>query len=293
MKRSMIAVCVIAVMSAGLARAEMNGNIDYSTDTFGRYYQITGGKFVNGQTYNGDNASGGVFRYIHDGNPNPMGHPEAFQNWTRDDWFTENAGLALTMKHEGTIIYDNNSIETHTTGGYYDDSQTSIAGLYMSYAMSNNDDWIYCGYFKLSEETIVDTIMGYFDGTGSYSPNALNPGAPQVGFRMNIWNCVDEVVSDKTYPMPGNDTFTGDVFTSDTVSGTFSYGDTGEVRKYTGWESGATDPIYRLVYTLDEPLVIPAGEYFFSHDMTVPEPATMALMALGGIGMLVRRKRRK
>ncbi len=285
-KLSMVLAVSGLILAGGRAEAVMDGQIDYSTDAFGRYYQITGGKFVNGQTYNGDNASGGVFRFIHDGDPHPFGYPAAFQAWCRDDWFTENAGLALTMKYEGGIVYDNNGIETHTTGGYYDDSQTSIAGLYMSYAMSNNDDWIYCGYFKLAEETTVDTVIGYFDGTGYYGN--LRPDAPEVGYRMNIWSCV----MDGTYLMPGNDTFTGDIFSSDSVAGTFSYSDTGEARAYSGWEPpGRTDPIYRLTYALDSPLVLPAGEYFFSHDMTVPEPCTAALLGLGGGLALTRRRR--
>jgi hypothetical protein len=286
---TILSAAVLGMLGAQSAQAAMNGAIDYSTDAFGRYYQINAGKFVNGQTYNGDNGSGGVMRFIHDGNPHPDGYASAFQNWSRDDWFTQNAGLALTMMNGQSIVYDNNGIETHTTNGFYDDSITSIAGLYMSYAMSNNDDWIYCGYFKLAEETTIDSIIGYFDGTGSYSPNALNPADPAVGFRMNIWSSVNEVVGSVTYAMPGNDTFTGDVFTSDTTAGTFSYSDTGEARKYSGW-GGTTDPIYRLKYTLSTPIVLPAGEYFFSHDMTVPEPGSIGLFALAGLAGLRRRR---
>jgi hypothetical protein len=284
-------VFCLAMVWSGTARGVMNGTVDYSTDAFGRYYQITGGQFVNGQTYNGDNASGGVFRFIGDDPANTYGE---FQNWVRDDWFTENAGLAMTLKNGGAIVYDNNGIETHTTGGYYDDLATSVAGLYLSYAMSNNDDFIYSGYFKLTEATTVDTLIGYFDGTGSYSPNPLAPGAAGVGFRMNIWTSVDEIVSGTTYPMPGNDTFTGDVFTSDTASGTFSFSDTGEVRTYSGWGVGVTDSIYRLVYALDTPITLEPGEYFFSHDMTVvPEPASVVLLVCAAVGglALVRRRR--
>ena len=106
---------------------------------------------------------------------------------------------------------------------------------------------------------------------------------------MNIWSSV----MDGIYPMPGNNTFTGGMFSSDSIAGTFSYSDTGEVRVYSGWDPAKTDPIYRLTYALESPLVLPAGEYFFSHDMTVPEPATMSLLALGGLGALIRRRNRK
>jgi len=278
---------LLVISFCGLTMADaMNGHIDNSTYDLGRYYQITGGIFTNDQTYNGDNASGGVFRFIHDGDPHPWEYPSAFQQWARDDWFPENAGLALTMKNNGAIVYNNNGIEDGTHGGYYDDTLTSIAGLYMSYAMSNNDDWIYSGYFKLLEETTVDTLIGYFDGTG-YSGN-FDPDNPMIDYRMNIWDCV----MDGIYPMPSENSFTGDVFSSDYVAGTFTWSDTGVARHYSGWGEGVTDPIYRLVYSLDEPLVLPAGEYFFSHDaviVPVPGAVLLGILGLGAVGIKLRK----
>ncbi|MGC9455555.1 MAG: PEP-CTERM sorting domain-containing protein [Phycisphaerae bacterium] len=278
--------------------AAMNGSVDYSTDHFGRYYQITGSQFVNGQTYNGNNGSGGVFRFIHD-DPDST-YTDAFQNWRRDDWFPENAGLALTMRNDGVTVYDNNLIEQGDPYGpdnYYNDelneSDNPIAGLYMSYAMSNNDDWIYAGYFQLDSQTTVDTIIGYFDGTGYYGN--LKPDDPAVGFRMNIWSAVDDPDA-ASGMLPAVDSFTGNVLTTDTgesgyAAGTFTFSDTGVKRRYSGWEAGKTDPIYRLTYELDSPVTLEAGEYFFSHDMTVPEPATMGLLGIGSLGVLIRRKR--
>jgi len=244
-------------------RGAFDGQADYETSVFGLHYFISGGKFVNGQTVNGDNASGGVFRFISD-DPNWGSYP--LQVWNRDDWFTQNAGLALTLENGGTIVYDNNGIETHTTGGYYDDTQTSIAGLYMGFCMSNNYDWIYAGYFKLEAPTQIDTIIGYFDGTGYYG--YFDPSNPAIAYRMNIFSSY----MDGIHPMPTNTgAFDGDVLCTDTTSGTFSWSDTGEARRYSGW-GDRTDPIYRLVYTLDTPITLPPGEYFFSHDVFFPTP---------------------
>jgi hypothetical protein len=87
---------------------------------------------------------------------------------------------------------------------------------------------------------------------------------------MNIW-------SDTTGPLPmttGN--FTGDVFSSDTTAGTFSFSNTG-VNLISSNAGDAPKPIYRLVYRLAAPLTLPAGEYWFSHDASVrsqPAPSS-------------------
>ena len=274
----------LALAGTAAANTDFNGHPENQTEVAGKYYMISGGKFVNGQTVNGDNASGGVFRFITD-DPS-WGY--ATQQWNRDDWFTANAGWAMTLKNQGNVVYDNNGILDGTHGGYYNDAQTSVAGLYMGYSMSNNYDWIYAGYFKLNEATTVDAIYGFFDGTG-YSGN-LAPNA--LKYRMNIFSGVD----DGGYLMPNNTgSFTGDVFSSDTVGGEFSYGDSGVARVYSGWPEGTEDPIYYLKYELDSPFTLEAGEYFFSHDaQVVPVPAAVWLLGSGLMGLLsLRRKMRK
>ena len=95
-----------------------------------------------------------------------------------------------------------------------------------------------------------------------------------------------------TLVMPSENSFTGDVFSSDYVSGTFTWSDTGVARHYSGWEEGVTDPIYRLVYSLDEPLVLSAGEYFFSHDaviVPVPGAVLLGILGLGAVGIKLRK----
>ena len=67
--------------------ADFDGQGDNQLDSLGYYYAMTGGKFPNGQTVNGDNASGGTFRYLLD-DP-AWGYP--IQVWNKDDWFQENA----------------------------------------------------------------------------------------------------------------------------------------------------------------------------------------------------------
>jgi hypothetical protein len=129
----------------------------------------------------------------------------------------------------------------------------------------------------------IDTIIGYFDKNGgSADPVAFDPFSPFISYRMNIWS---NVAGDLLPTNTGS--FDGDVFTSDTAQGSFAVSDTGVVRVFA---DNSTDPIYRLTYTLDTPITLPAGEYWFSHDATVPEPATIGLLGLGALSLL-RRKR--
>ena len=245
--------------------AEFNGAADYERDDLGYYYVITGGKFPTGNIPNGDNASGGTFRFIND--EPAWGYP--INVWNKDDWFPENASLALTMKFNDSIVYDNNGIETDTTAGFYhEDTNSNLAGLYRGYAMSNNYDWIYAGYFKLNSPTTIDTIIGYFD-SDAYG---FDPDNPNIAYRMNIWSSFqDNLGGNPNSYMPAVASFTGDVFSSSMTCGTFSWSDTGIDRFYSGWPAPHTDDILRLVFVLDEPITLTAGEYFFSHDAIIRE----------------------
>jgi hypothetical protein len=284
----MFVVCAGAMLlftcDVALAGRAFDGQMDFDSSPAGNYAVITGGLFPNGQTYNGNNASGGTIRFIHD--DASLGYPGAFQTWERDDWFTETSSVALTMKNDGSIIFDNNGIETssYPTNFYGNPSDPSqiTPGLYCGYSMSNVEDWIWGGYFRVNEATEFDTIIGYFPET-YYDPIDLSY---PWEFDVNIFSAVDGIGDDAGYLMPANTgAFRGDVFSSDTTPGTFYVSNTGEVRHYSGF-SDNDDIIYRLLYELDEPFTLPAGEYFFSHDaQAIPEPVSLVFFATGLAGV--------
>jgi len=267
--------CMIGTLAAD--GAAFNGVSDYGIDTVGYYYAITGGKFPTGTTPNGDNASGGTFRFVTD-DPVSWGRPVAQSGvWQKDDWFPQNAGLALTLKNGASLVYDNNGIEDNTYGNYYDATglaqSASKPGLYRGYCMSNNWDWIYAGYFKLETETTVTELIGYFDENSGFDRNA-----PYVSYRMNIWSNV----SGDLLPVSTGG-FDGDVFCSDSVSGTFATSDTGVDRIFGDDYGNMHDDIFRLSFVPDQALVLQPGIYWFSHDAVIPEPATLLLLGLGGL----------
>lgn len=270
-------IAVLALAVVGLttvptfAAVVFNGGPENEIDALGYYYVITGGKFPTGTTPNGDNASGGTFRYITD-DP-AWGYP--IDVWHKDDWFAENASVAVTLKNGATTVYDNNGIEDGTYGTYYDatglSKSASKPGLYRGYSMSNNYDWIYAGYLKLTSETTITQLIGYFDENSGFDRNS-----PLVQYRMNIWsNIVDDLLPTNT------GSFRGDIFSSDTTAGVFATSDSGVDRIFGDDYSNVHDDIFRLTYTLATPLVLPAGEYWFSHDATVtPEPASVVVWSM-------------
>ncbi len=252
---------------------EFNGLPDNERDDLGYYYVITGGLFPTGNTPNGDNGSGGTFRFLLD-DPG-WGYP--INVWNKDDWFPENASLALTLKSNGIIVYDNNGLEEDSLtphDGFYDyadhlpEDNWDTPGLYRGYAMSNNWDWIYAGYFKINSTTTIDTIIGYFD-PASYG---FDPGNSNIAYHVNIWSSFqDNPSGNPNSYMPVVANFTGDVFSSRTADVTFAWSDTGVHRifpDWTGWDPG---DIFRMTFTLDTPLTLPPGVYFFSHDAVIRE----------------------
>jgi len=143
--------------------------------------------------------------------------------------------------------------------------------------MSNNYDWVYAGYFVLTEETTIDTITGYFDPTAGFDPDS-----PNIVYRMNIWSNVDVDKTTYVEKRPVNTgSFDGDVLCTDTLAGTFTWGDTGVDRIYGDDYDNLHDDIYYLTFTLAEPITLAAGEYWFSHDASiVPEPLAIVVWSL-------------
>ena len=281
-----VAGLILAVSGTAMAAA-FNGVSENQVDAVGYYYIITGGKFPTGNIPNGNNgssANGGTFRFVTD-DPVVWERPVAQSGvWQKDDWFPENAGFAVTLKNGASIVYDNNGIEDNSYGNYYDATGLAASadkpGLYRGYSMSNNYDWIYAGYFKIETETTVTELIGYFDENSGFDRNAS-----YVSYRMNIWSNIN---GDLLPTDTGG--FDGDVFSSDTTSGTFTTSDTSVDRIFGDDYSNMHDDIFRLTFVPDTPLVLQAGEYWFSHDAVIPEPVTMGLLAMGGLALLRRRR---
>ena len=284
-------LAIFAISSRTAQAQAFDGSSEYQEDGLGYYYLITGGKFPTGSPPNGDHSStpnGGTFRFVTD-DPVVWGRPIGQSgNWQKDDWFTQNAGIALTLKNGASIVYDNNGIEDNTAGTYYDATGEALSsnkpGLYRAYSMSNNYDWIYAGYFKIETETTVTELLGYFDENAGFNRNS-----PFFEYRMNIWSNVSGDL------LPANTGgFAGDIFSSDTTAGTFTTSDAGIDRVFGDDFANMHDDIFRLSFALDNPLVLQPGVYWFSHDaMIVPEPSAIVLGGLGAFGLVLAARRRR
>jgi PEP-CTERM motif len=288
------AMAVASMMAGAVQAAALDGASDYGTSAHGWYYAVNGGQFPTGNIPNGDNGSGGTFRFLVDDAADWGRNPAESGNWQKDDWHPQNAGIALTLRNGGAIVYDNNGLEgdaaTPADPSYYNFNTGPYPagghGAVTAYSMSNNFDWVYAGYFEVVAATQVSSLTGYF--AYSSNPNdgltaGFDPNDPAVGFRMNIWsNTAGDLLPTDT------NSFDGDVFTSDSTAGTFSFSDTGFDRV----GSSSTQDIYRLTYTLAAPITLQPGEYWFSHDAVIPEPASLALAGAAAVGMLAVRRRR-
>jgi hypothetical protein len=270
------AVLSLSVVAWG---GTFNGHDDYEVDGGGYYYVLNAPMLINGQTINGSN---GAIWGITD-SPYWQGVTGwSLDTWHQDGWGSDTAGLALTMKDNSQIVYDNNGIEGGDIAGYY----TTVPHV-VGYSMSNNFDWMYAGLFTLTSNTEVTDLIAYFNLSGY--PSDFNPDFGWT-YRMNIFS--------KVSGAPVNTgSFTGDVFSTDAAAGSFSWSYTGVNRPASsappgdGYTSGIPRQVWRLDYHLDTPMTLAAGEYYYSSDASVPEPGTFLLIgtALVGIGFIRRR----
>jgi len=282
-----VLLSVLLPVSMAVAYPVFDGAGDNGIDAVGYYYAVSGGKFPTGPTPNGDNASGGTFRYLTD-DP-AWGYP--IDVWQKDDWYPNNASIALTLKNGATIVYDNNGLENGSVPTNYYDYTAGFpvpgAGAVTAYSMANNYDFIYAGYLQLTAATEITEITGYFVYSGNPADpltGPFDPNNPIFQFHSNIWSNVEGDL------LPANTgSFVGDAFSSDSTPGAFAWSDTG----YNRTGSTSVQDIYRLTYTLDAPLTLAAGTYWFGDNATVPEPATAVLLGLGLTGLAVAGRKRR
>ncbi|MEO8663315.1 MAG: hypothetical protein ABI693_32965, partial [Bryobacteraceae bacterium] len=239
----------------------------------GFYWAINGSLFPNGQTRNGVSGSTSAIAFRQ--NNQVIWGTTGFQAWTEATGLNAPtlSGLALTIRNGSTVVYDNNGIDTAIPAvvSYYTNTSgpdSAKPGLNVLYSNSNNSDAVFAGYFKLTQSTTFTSISGYFDCNGD-SELPFDATNPYNTYRMNIW-------SDNTGSPRETSNFVGDVWTTDTTTGTFAWATTAVSR---GFADGATDPICSLTYTPAQPQTLAAGDYWFSHDVAVPAvafPATPA-----------------
>jgi hypothetical protein len=242
-------------------------NITLPYQQLGFYFSLLGGKPVTGMTLNGISGSTSdlAFRQSDQVTWGTTGLNAWTDNTGLGSQYSAVSGLAMTLLNGTTVVYDNNGIETGAAGSFYNNTgggaDTQKPGLSDLYSMSNYFPLAFSGYFTLAQSTTVTQLIGYFDPSGSLSL-PFNPANLYVKYRMNIFSNTAGILPKET------GTFTGDIFSSDTTAGTFSYSQTA-VNMVSSSPTAVPKPIYLLSYVLAAPLTLPAGTYWFSHDASV------------------------
>ena len=256
-----------ATLTISVGSTVSQGSITIPHRPLGFYYAIFGSKPVPGQGLTGLSGSGSALA-IRQSDSFVWGNA-GFNSWTNSTGLNDPAysvvvGLAVTLKNGSSIVYDNNGLETNTYGNFYNNvggpADTSKPGLSKAFSMSNYFPLVFATSLHLTQSTTITQMIGYFDQYGD-ADLPFNPANPYVRFRMNIW-------SDSAGPLPKETAnYVGDVFSSDTSSGTFAYSATGASRVSS--TVSTPSPINRITYTLSTPLTLPAGDYWFSHDVGI------------------------
>ncbi len=269
----------------GAGGAQSQGNISVPVEPNGFYWTLPAGKFPNGQTRTAAAGPMTAIMFYHE--DKEIWGENGFKKWTPNTQavgadFTGTSGLAFTLMNGGVIVYDNNGIEDGTHGGYYDNEGSAIpdenkASLTEWFSMSGNYRGIFATHFRVPETITFDTLIAYFDGNG-LPELRFDPFNIYNTYRMNIW-------SSDLLGRPGVASFTGNIFSTDNAAGQFSISQTDVDRVF---QNGARDPIYRLVYKLDQPITLTPGEYWFSSDLHVPD-SPRAGSSSSASGMKVRR----
>jgi len=194
------------------------------------------------------------------------------------------------------------TISTTEDGSYYLNGATSQATLTAvtrktnwKWAIPTEDEWYKAAFYKGG-----GTDAGYWDHATS---SVATPGRDMTE-ATNAGNNANYYPGSGAYPIDGDGKYTtvvGEFQDSDSPYGTFDQGgnvyEWNEAFPVPGWGGlrggsfGYTDPVldasHRYQYQRQNDL---ASSGF---RVVVPEPATLALLALGGIGMLLRRRRNK
>ena len=139
------AIGLVPAIAGQAGATAFNGTDDNQIDAYGYYYAVSGGKFPTGSTPNGDNASGGTYRFVTDSDYWSAVYCISKGVWYKDDWYADNAGLALTLKNGAVTVYDNNGLEDGSFPVNHYNGPLGGHGAVVAYSMSNNFDWVYAG----------------------------------------------------------------------------------------------------------------------------------------------------
>ena len=234
----------------------------------GFYDAVLGGKPVTGQALNGLNTL--AFRQSDGVTWGQTG----LNQWTRPSppsaIGSTVSGEAVTLKSGVITVFDNNGIEDTSGASFYSNAgggqDSAMPGLVNLYSMANYFPLVFSTYMKFSQPVTISEMIGYFDPSGNLQL-PLDPNNPYLKYRMNIWSNVSGMPKE-------TGGFTGDVFSSDSIAGTFLVSKT-TVNRVSSDKAAVPEPIWRLDYKLANPITLPAGEYWFGHDASIRDtPAT-------------------